>query len=244
MAKGDHLTVDRDWYVHHGIDVGDGQVVHYGRGVEDKRNACVELVPWSIFANGRSVRTVDSPRSYAPDTVIARARRRLGERCYDLFDNNCEAFVSWCRSGQPVSRQVALGEACTERAAAIGSKLFCRPVYTRTIERAFAQKAVSVLAKRPMAGWILADAVHGGVEMLAIRRGHPRAAARRLARGSGAATAAGVGLVSAGPMGAAVGLVGWMTGNWIGESTVETLKHVVRTVARTSAGDQRRRMLG
>lgn len=232
MAKGDHLKVDRDWYVHHGIDMGDGFVAHYGRGIEDKRNACVELVTWSVFANGRPVRRADSPSSYWSDEVVARARSRLGERCYDVFDNNCEAFVSWCRSGRPVSRQVELTEACTERAAAIGSKLFCWPVYTRAIERSLAGKAASALARRPLAGLILADAVHGGVEMLALRRGHPRTTARRLARSSGAATAAGVGLVSAGPMGAAVGLVGWMTGNWIGQSTVETLKHVVRTVGR------------
>ena len=29
MARGDHIVVARDGYTHHGIDVGDGTVVHW-----------------------------------------------------------------------------------------------------------------------------------------------------------------------------------------------------------------------
>jgi len=38
--------------------------------------------------------------------VVRRARSRLGERCYDLLENNCEHFCEWCLRGTARSFQV------------------------------------------------------------------------------------------------------------------------------------------
>lgn len=38
--------------------------------------------------------------------VIERARSRINETCYDFLKNNCEHFVTWCKCGLDVSRQV------------------------------------------------------------------------------------------------------------------------------------------
>ena len=38
--------------------------------------------------------------------VIKRARSRVNETWYDLLKNNCEHFVTWCKCGLSVSRQV------------------------------------------------------------------------------------------------------------------------------------------
>ncbi|XP_068758987.1 uncharacterized protein [Montipora capricornis] len=38
--------------------------------------------------------------------VIERARSRINETCYDFLKNNCEHFVTWCKSGLNVSLQV------------------------------------------------------------------------------------------------------------------------------------------
>ena len=40
--------------------------------------------------------------------VVRRARSRLGERCYDLLENNYEHFCTWCQLGEPRSVQVEL----------------------------------------------------------------------------------------------------------------------------------------
>ena len=45
--------------------------------------------------------------SRAPDTIIAAARRRLGEAAYDLLENNCEHFALACNVGRKASLQVA-----------------------------------------------------------------------------------------------------------------------------------------
>lgn len=41
--------------------------------------------------------------------VIERARSRVNETWYDLLKNNCEHFVTWCKCGLSVSRQVSNG---------------------------------------------------------------------------------------------------------------------------------------
>lgn len=43
---------------------------------------------------------------YSPEETIQRARRRLGERKYNLAFNNCEHFAIWCKTGVHESHQV------------------------------------------------------------------------------------------------------------------------------------------
>ena len=43
---------------------------------------------------------------YPSKSVITRAISRLGESGYDLFENNCEHFAHWCKTGKTVSGQV------------------------------------------------------------------------------------------------------------------------------------------
>lgn len=45
MQKGDHLYVSRGLYTHHGIDCGDGTVIHYREGESITRSSLVFL-PW------------------------------------------------------------------------------------------------------------------------------------------------------------------------------------------------------
>ena len=40
------------------------------------------------------------------DTVVHRARSRMGEDRYSLFSNNCEHFCEWCMHGEQRSYQV------------------------------------------------------------------------------------------------------------------------------------------
>lgn len=38
--------------------------------------------------------------------VVKRAKKRVGESYYDIFKNNCEHFVTWCKCGLKASLQV------------------------------------------------------------------------------------------------------------------------------------------
>ena len=105
MARGDHLSVRRGWYTHHAIDLGDGYVVQYGRGVSDGVNATVQVSSYETFAKGCPMEVVASPASYEAHEIALRALSCLGERDYHILWNNCEHFVTWCRSGHGQSQQ-------------------------------------------------------------------------------------------------------------------------------------------
>lgn len=100
MQKGDHLYVSRGLYTHHGIDCGDGTVIHYREGESITRSSL------AFFALGQPVQVKNYIVADPPDVVVQRAESRLGERDYNLVFNNCEHFVSWCKTGDHRSEQV------------------------------------------------------------------------------------------------------------------------------------------
>lgn len=106
MACGDHIRARRFGYWHHGIDCGDGTVIHYEGELFRAKDAKVRRVTWHEFARNGEVRTVPEPCAYDPETVVERAVSRLGECGYCAFANNCEHFARWCASGIRESRQV------------------------------------------------------------------------------------------------------------------------------------------
>jgi len=106
MAQGDHLRVQRYGYWHHGIDCGDGTVIHYVGEEAEKRNAVLRRTPVEMFTRGGVADLVSYTRCDDPDLVLARAVSRLGESGYSLVRNNCEHFAHWCKTGKSRSRQV------------------------------------------------------------------------------------------------------------------------------------------
>jgi hypothetical protein len=104
---GAHLVTPRFGFVHHGIYVGAGNVIHSG-GISDFiPGGPVEEVPLSRFSRGRRiwVRSGKLPR-FSRQEVVARARSRTGEDRYRLLSNNCEHFCEWCLHGEHRSYQV------------------------------------------------------------------------------------------------------------------------------------------
>ncbi|MBE9063855.1 lecithin retinol acyltransferase family protein [cf. Phormidesmis sp. LEGE 11477] len=100
MARGDQIYAMREVagipYEHHGIDRGDGSVIHYSKQGE----AVIKRTTLAAFARGGVVRVKPQPTAFIPSLVIERAESRLGEREYDLFFNNCEHFANWCKTGR------------------------------------------------------------------------------------------------------------------------------------------------
>ena len=101
MQKGDHLVVGRSIYTHHGIFIGNGKVIHY------TNNNGVESVSLAEFSQGKRVHIrYYNDSSYSPNERVRRAKRRLGEKNYNLVFNNCEHFATWVATNKHESKQV------------------------------------------------------------------------------------------------------------------------------------------
>ena len=109
MARGDHLEAARLGYTHHGIDLGDGRVVHYSGLADGLRSGPVAITSLARFARGRAVRVVHHPDQDAPEVVVRRALSRLAEDEYHLLFRNCEHFATWAATGRARSPQVRNG---------------------------------------------------------------------------------------------------------------------------------------
>lgn len=115
MARGERLEVRR-WlagsavaYWHHGIDMGDGTVVH--ARPHDFRNpfggGSVVQTSLAEFADGEDVRTTATPAAvFPPEEVARRAAAHVGRDGYCPVVANCEHFATWCATGERRSRQV------------------------------------------------------------------------------------------------------------------------------------------
>lgn len=106
MARGDHIRVKRHFFWHHGIDCGDGHVIHYTGEPFRQGQGLIERTDWDTFTQGGKVSVVSYAVCASPEIVIHRAESRLNESSYDLLVNNCEHFARWCKTGHHESRQV------------------------------------------------------------------------------------------------------------------------------------------
>ncbi|XP_070173541.1 phospholipase A and acyltransferase 1-like [Littorina saxatilis] len=52
-------------------------------------------------------------RPLPPDEIVERARKRLGQKGYNLLSKNCEHFATWCRYGDGIG--VTQGEGISEQ---------------------------------------------------------------------------------------------------------------------------------
>ena len=105
--RGDQIYVIREFinlqgvYEHHGIDYGDGSVIHYR-----KSNETISRTAMATFSHGKKVYVRHYQTCFLPDVVIHRAESRLGEKRYNLLFNNCEHFATWCKTGVSESQQI------------------------------------------------------------------------------------------------------------------------------------------
>jgi hypothetical protein len=104
---GAHVATPRLGYVHHGICVGDGRVVHYAGLSGRLRRGPIQEVSLDEFTGAGGI-WFELPTLAVFDAaeVVRRARSRLGEDHYRLLTNNCEHFCYWCLRGEPRSYQI------------------------------------------------------------------------------------------------------------------------------------------
>lgn len=109
MSKGNQIYVWRKFaklegvYKHHGIDCGDGSVIHYRKPSE-----IIERTSMQTFNRGNNIYVCEYPQGFCfiDDVVVRRAESRLGENEYNLLFNNCEHFATWCKTGINDSKQI------------------------------------------------------------------------------------------------------------------------------------------
>lgn len=159
MAYGDHIYVTRPGYTHHGIDCGDGTVIHYDGGLWEQENAEIKHTSLEVFAHGQDIQVMKYGRCFPPAVVIRRAQDRLGENNYDLFDNNCEHFARWCKTGEAKSAQVEISknvvQGLTHSVAAIAAGM--RLVGTGAMRSGMALTAIPTLATQHTLEQVLQD---------------------------------------------------------------------------------------
>jgi hypothetical protein len=134
------MVTPRRGYLHHGIYVGGGNVVHYAGLSYGLRKGPVEEIPLNRFRGFRPVWVKPDPTArFQGSRVVERARSRLGENRYHLLTNNCEHFCEWCLYGEQRSYQVEELLAWYRRAigAAIdaGRQLASLVPITRSVQR-------------------------------------------------------------------------------------------------------------
>lgn len=232
------MTVGFGAYHHHGIASENGRVVHFGRGIFDGENAVVEEVPLAVFGQGKPIKEVDSKVCFDGAEIVSRARGRIGSRGYDLFENNCEHFANWCRSGQNESHQVNLSETILRQSTATCAKSWIRKVAinvaTKSTGSHLAQGAVrSVVGAPVLAASLVGDAVQSTVEIVANKRGKTRNETRRIGRQAGVTSSVAIGWIIGGPVTAAMGGGLWFAGQVAGCRAIETGKQLLgRTMQR------------
>lgn len=110
LHPGSHLSVSRGVYDHHGIYIGNNQVIHYSGFAEAFNKGCIEQITLEKFLGGRDQFTVVNYPSntviYTNEEIVERAYRCLGKDDYNLLLNNCEHFACWCVTGEKRSEQV------------------------------------------------------------------------------------------------------------------------------------------
>lgn len=110
VQLGSHLSVSRNIYHHHGIYIGDNQIIHYSGFAEPFKKGAIEQTSLENFLGGvDDFKVVNYPSHqniYSPEEIVHRAQSCLGEDDYNLFFNNCEHFACWCVTGKSRSEQV------------------------------------------------------------------------------------------------------------------------------------------
>ncbi|GAF83198.1 unnamed protein product [marine sediment metagenome] len=136
MARGDHLFTYCLGYSHHGIDLGNGNVIHFDSGPWQKLMSQstdvpprIRETPMKAFARNREILVRVYDLADDPEVAIARATSRLHEEGYELFNNNCEHFAVWCKTGQAESTQV---ESVKDAARPLGRGLATAAILVRS----------------------------------------------------------------------------------------------------------------
>ena len=82
------------------------QVIHYRTADHGKAVVCEEEITLDPSSETVEVITYSGKTdTYSAAKAISRARSKVGEEEYHLFNNNCESMVNWALTGEAISKQ-------------------------------------------------------------------------------------------------------------------------------------------
>lgn len=115
LYPGAHIRVKVNNFYHHGIYIGNNEVVQFG-------------LPFDMYKDNNDIKVIKSPLSdfcapndfievycfsrkekknkYKDNIIINNALSHLGEGGYNILKNNCEHFVNLCIFGTKTSKQI------------------------------------------------------------------------------------------------------------------------------------------
>ena len=159
MSYGDHIYVRRPLgYTHHGIDCGDGTVIHFsGEPGSSKVHASICRTDLDSFLDGGRLQIRRYGRRLDPSETVQRAESRLGEPRYHVLASNCEHFAEWCCSNQTRSDQVKNAVSTVAQVGLVGATVVGAGAVVAT-----AGAVSGVSAAGIMSGLATAGAVAGG----------------------------------------------------------------------------------
>lgn len=111
---GAHIRVLSNGVYHHGIFIGDDQVIQFGGPFDmfnNPEDIKVEQVHISKFLNQgflevRKFSFLEKRKKNKDSLIVEIAKSKLGEKGYHILNNNCEHFVNYCIFNKKTSAQV------------------------------------------------------------------------------------------------------------------------------------------
>jgi hypothetical protein len=218
MARGDRLRVERRLagstviYMHHGIDVGDGTVVHarphdFARPLEGGSVVRTSLAEFA--GSGAVLVTLEPAASFSADAIVARALSHVGREGYCPVIDNCEHFATWCATGERSSRQVEIVIGRIDGAARRVAAAVAARVATGAAERVVVRTALGTSLRLGLKTLVPAAIVAEGAaltaEWTAHQAGRSAAESRMAGESAGLATSAAT-LALAGAAGGPAGM--------------------------------------
>lgn len=169
MARGDHIWVTRPLgYTHHGIDCGDGTVIHFTGEPGKKSDASVARTLMSEFALDSIVHLREYSEKDDPQVVIDRAESKLSSKEYNLVTNNCEHFATWCCTGRTASQQVRMVSSLTTTGAAAATSLGTTAGVVGAVGSVAGVSGAGVMAGLATAGGVIGGGAAVGPLALAL----------------------------------------------------------------------------
>lgn len=205
MSRADLISIEcrRGFfgYLHYGIDIGDGTVVHLATQAEG-REMSVQRVSMELFAQGATVEVegVDQPLPH--DEVIENALAAVGRRGYDLVIGNCEHFAREMKTGRGHSVQV---DKCVSSVVRTAFSGFVSATRRHVIAGSLTAVSQSkfLVAAGSLVPTVVGETARQGAYLAARQLKMTHDEAERSSRGVGHAACALGGFVVGGPAGSA-----------------------------------------
>ena len=114
LKEGDHIRVKRPTYFHHGLYVGNNEVIHYTSlqddGVSSPDEVEVRKTSLSFFAKEEIVEVASLSLKEkffkrSKKETVRLATSSLGEKNYSFIHNNCEDFANRCAYKKKLTSQ-------------------------------------------------------------------------------------------------------------------------------------------